>query len=149
MVIDSSTQKPAVVDGAMIVTSPSIRPSAPNPPSRWRSAVVLAEVIGLLSSVQALATPQLQVLSRERLDRPNQWRVVIKAEQPSSLEQASSSGSGRPLGTYTFRVNCETRWLRDVSQGVGHPPRRLDQMRGYPTGVPQTAFVAACGDHAL
>jgi hypothetical protein len=104
----------------------------------------------VLSSTQAtMATPTLQVMSREQLDRPYLWRVVVKAEQPRSLEREASPGPSHLLGTYTFRVNCQTRWIRDVSGGIPHPPRPVHQLRGYPTGIPQEAFVAACGEETF
>jgi hypothetical protein len=115
---------------------------------RSNGLVVLAQLLVMVIGSLALATPLLRVVNRERLDRPHQWRVVISAAQPSSLESTSVPKS-RLLGTYTFIVNCETRWLRDISGGVARPPRPLNQLWGYPTGVPQIAFVAACGENAL
>lgn len=114
-----------------------------------RQLVVMAPLIPMILGIQGMATPRLRVLSKERLDRPHLWRVVIAAEQPRNMESSPGSTAARPLGTYTFRVNCQTRWLRDVTGGNPHPPRPLEQLRGYPTGVPQEAFVAACGENAL
>ena len=116
-------------------------------PLRW--LVVLAPLIAMVMANQAIATPRLRVLSRERLDRPHLWRVVIAAKQPRSMEGATASAPARPLGTFTFRVNCETGWLRDVTGGTPRPPKPLEQLRGYPTGVPQEAFASACGETAL
>lgn len=114
-----------------------------------RARVLLCQLLLALGSTQAMATPLLQVVSREQLDRPHLWRVVVKADQPRSLEADAGPGPPRLLGIYTFRVNCQTRWIRDVSGGIPHPPRPVQQLRGYPTGVPQQAFVAACGEEAL
>lgn len=114
-----------------------------------RARLLPWQLLLVLGSTQAMATPLLQIVSRERLDRPYLWRVVVKAEQPRSLERDAGPGPSRLLGIYTFRVNCQTRWIRNVSGGIPHPPKPVDQQRGYPTGVPQQAFVAACGEEAL
>ena len=116
-------------------------------PLKW--LIVLAPLIAMVMANQAIATPMLRILSRERLDRPHLWRVVIAAEQPRSMESATASAPSRPLGTFTFRVNCETGWLRDVTGGNPRQPKPLAQLRGYPTGVPQAAFASACGETAL
>lgn len=115
---------------------------------RLTQGIALVPVIWLSYSPPALSTPLLRITSREALDRPHQWRVVITAEQPASMESSTSSGppAARPLGIYTFRVNCASGWLRDVSGASARPARPLNQQRGYPTGVPQAAFAAACGE---
>jgi hypothetical protein len=133
--------------GQITATAHSQRARQDQTPLKW--LVVLAPLIAMVMANQAIATPMMRVLSRERLDRPHLWRVVIAAEQPRSMESATASAPARPLGTFTFRVNCETGWLRDVTGGNPRPPKPLEQQRGYPTGVPQEAFIAACGENAL
>lgn len=113
-----------------------------------RASFLAFALLLLLGSPPAKATPLLQVISRERLDRPYLWRVVVKAEQPRSLERNATPGPARLLGAYTFLVNCRTRWMRDVSGGMARPPHPVQEQRGYPTGVPQEAFAAACGEEA-
>jgi hypothetical protein len=81
--------------------------------------------------------PLLRVNIREDLDRPHQWRVVISAEQPTSMETTALTVTSRFLGSFTFIVDCKTRWLRDISGGIARSPRPLNQLLGYPTGAPQ------------
>lgn len=96
----------------------------------------------------ALATPMLTIVSREPLQSGNRWRVVIRAEQPGSMDSASDANATL-LGVYSFIVNCQTRWLHDVTGGAWRPPRPLSLQTGYPTGVPQIALESVCGTAAL
>ena len=112
---------------------------------RQRMLIAVIQLIGLVCGTRVVATPLLRIVQLEPLDRPHQWRVVISAEQPRSLESSDGPTTSRPLGIYTFRINCASGWLRDVSGANAQAPKPLSQQRGYPTGVPQAAFAAACG----